>query len=247
MPEFRTRNQSSIDKEYAGSPARERGIIGQNWHDLRLKPEPYLETSRASNRIGHFTRHIELLSDSQRSLPMSSANFHLNMRMCETQKGGFENEPWQHLFQKHDHSFDMLSDAYKTSSKKEIEDPTGLGQVTKPSRPPSNRIDPHRERKVHLEPDGQGSEKHMSYPGKMTANSQRFRGFMESQHTPRRTFGLDHGHDPGKYGPRTHPDSARWMIALRGGTREGEEFRDMKAAQEKLEEEKEKEKEKASK
>jgi len=199
--------QSSTNKEFIGSPSREKGILGQNWNDLRLKREPY-------------TPLIDYAC-TFRSLKATT----------------FENKPWQHLFQKRDHSFDMLADAH-SSSKHESES-------AKPSRPAKFRIDPHRERKVHLEYDAQGNEKHTLYTAKVARNSQRFRGFLESQHTPRRTFGLDHSHDPGKSGPRTHPDSLRWMVNLRGGPREGEEFRDLKAQQEKLAEEKAKQDEKA--
>eukprot|EP00746_Dinoflagellata_sp_MGD_P003732 gnl/MRDRNA2_/MRDRNA2_107228_c0_seq1.p1 gnl/MRDRNA2_/MRDRNA2_107228_c0~~gnl/MRDRNA2_/MRDRNA2_107228_c0_seq1.p1 ORF type:complete len:227 (+),score=45.59 gnl/MRDRNA2_/MRDRNA2_107228_c0_seq1:113-793(+) len=221
------RGQSSIDKEFAGTPTRERGIIGQNWHDMRLKPEPYLETRP---RLGHFTRHDEFFKETKRALPMEGAAWQLSMRSGKS-TSSFENEAWQHLFQQHEHSFDMLADVY---GKKKTEDEAQEGG--KPSRPERNRIDPHRERKVHLDLDNQGKEKHAAYTPKVTTNSQRFRGFIESQHTPRRTFGLDHGHDPGHAGPRTHPDACRWMIGLRGGPRVCEEWYDMKAKLEKEEE-----------
>lgn len=213
---------------------REKGIIGQNWHELRMKPEPYADTRP---RLGHFTQHDEFFKESKRALPMEACTWQLSMRSGKA-LSAFENEPWEHLFQKHEHSFDMLNDAQIEKKKEESQKSELDFGKDKPSRPARNRVDAHRERKVHLEIDERGKEKHTSYTNKVTANSQRFRGFIEPQHTPRRTFGLDHALDPGKSGPRTHPDGVRWMINLRGGTREGESFRDWKAEQEGEEDEK---------
>lgn len=204
------RNQNSIDKEFAGSPTKESGIIGENWNELRLKPEPY-EDSRP--RIGHFTRHLEFYKETQRALPMEAACWQLSMR--SSIKGSFENASWQNLFQKHEHSFDMLADAYAKAKKEENEDEF-IGKKKK-KREEINRIDPHRERKVHLEGDAQGSEKHAVYVQKVTPNTQRFRGFLEPQHTPGKS----------KY-PRSHPDACRWMVGLRGGPRVAEEWYDAK-------------------